>query len=214
MAEIKEGIIKYGYSHFLKTAPLQMAEYEELERERIRLYRTKLIGVYPNGLGYGNISIRKDYSTYEKTSAPQFLITGSQTGHLPQLEGNHYTRVINFSLNDFKISTIGPIEASSEALTHASLYQFNPAIKAVIHVHSASIWKGMLKDHYPQTSSYIPYGTKEMAIAIKECLENQKQNQGVIVMAGHEDGVVSYGPSLEIAAQLIFELFKKYQPKA
>lgn len=210
MVEMNEGIIKYDRSNFKKTEPLKISEYEELESYRLHLHRTKLIGVYDNGLGYGNISLRKNYGQYEKSESPQFLISGTQTGHLLHLEGWHYTRVVNFSLEKFKISTVGPIEASSEALTHASLYQFNSEIQAIIHIHSSAIWKGMLKDHYPQTASSIPYGTKEMAMAIKECLENEKKNQGVIVMAGHEDGVVSYGPSLEIAAQLIFELLKKY----
>lgn len=210
MNQPNEGVIKYDKSHFLKTDPLQKDEFQELEEVREQLYRTKLIGVYPNGLGYGNISQRKNYSHFHATNSPQFLITGTQTGHLAKLGGAHYTRVVDFSLDEFKIKTVGPTEASSEALTHASVYQFHPEIQAIIHIHSSQIWKGMLKELYPQTGANIPYGTQEMAFAIKECLSKENRNEGVIVMAGHEDGVISYGPSLERAAELIFKLYQKF----
>jgi len=210
MGEMNEGVIKYDRSNFTKSVPLEISEYQELENFRLPLYRTKLIGAYESGLGYGNISVRTNDKNNLKNSSPQFLITGTQTGNLEHLNGSHYTKVINFSLENFNIETVGPIEASSEALTHASIYEFNLNIKAIIHIHSSSIWKGMLRDgQYPQTAASITYGTKEMAMAIKECLKNE--GQGVLVMAGHEDGVITYGPTLEIASKLIFELYYKYQ---
>lgn len=209
MNQANEGVIKYDKSDFVKTDPLELNEYLQLEEYRAKLHRTKLIGVYDNGLGYGNISELKNYQSTHLTTSPQFLITGTQTGHLAKLDGEHYTRVVDFSLENFKIKTVGPIEASSEALTHASVYQFNSKIKAIIHIHSKEIWKGMLQTHYPQTAESIPYGTKEMAYAIKDCLS--PSGEGLLVMAGHEDGVISYGPSLQRAAELIFEVFEKFR---
>ena len=208
MNQANEGVIKYDKSDFLKTDPLESSEYLELEKCREQLYRTKLIGVYENGLGYGNISELKNYQAFHGTTSPQFLITGTQTGHFSRLQGEHYTRVVDFSLEKFNIKTVGPIEASSEALTHASVYQFNSKIKAIIHIHSKEIWKGMLQSNYPHTAEAIPYGTKEMAYAIKDCLNSS--GEGLIVMAGHEDGVISYGPTLKIAEELIFEVYRKF----
>lgn len=139
---------------------------------------------------------------------PQFVITGTQTGKYPKLDGSQYTRVIDYCIEQLKVSVIGPIEASSEALTHAAIYSFNPKIKAVFHIHSSKIWGGMIKDQTDFTPANIPYGTVEMAKATQKCIINK--DAGSFCMRGHEDGVVSYGRSIDEAGNLILELFNKY----
>ena len=46
---------------------------------------------------------------------------------------------------------IGPIQASSASLTHAAIYQANPDINAVIHVHDRDLWENLL-DRVPTTA--------------------------------------------------------------
>jgi hypothetical protein len=193
----REGIIRYDTSDFSFSAPLPAGEYAALERYRRLLHRSGLIGAYPDGLGYGNISARRDYSRLRATAQPQFLITGTQTGHLEKLGGGHYVRVLDFDRERFAVSAQGSLRASSETVTHAAIYAADPAIRAVIHVHSRPLWQGLIEGGYPATSRWIPYGTREMAVAVETCLAGG--SQGVIVMKGHPEGAIAYGPSLSAA---------------
>ena len=64
-----------------------------------------------------------------------FLITGTQTGEIKNLNREHYTCVTDYNIEKNFIRSEGPIKASSESLTHAMIYELDPAIKVVIHVH-------------------------------------------------------------------------------
>ena len=68
-----ESIIKFNCKWF-KVQPLEKELLKEIIFWRNKLYELKLIGVYEDGIGYGNISIR-----YEQN---KFIISGSQTGHV------------------------------------------------------------------------------------------------------------------------------------
>ena len=70
---LEEGVIKFN-CQWEKTAPFSDSDgiLNELIRFRQFLFDKKLIGCYPNGIGYGNISMRKK----EKS----FYISGSGSG--------------------------------------------------------------------------------------------------------------------------------------
>lgn len=207
MSHFDEGVIKYDRSHFSLTPPIPDQEYRPLERWRKMLFDRNLIGEYEDiGFGYGNASERRKFTNFDGDL--HFLITGTQTGKLSNLNGAHYTRVIGFELETLKVVAAGPLEASSETMTHASIYEENPGIKAIFHIHNSKIWKGMLKDKYPQTSRWIPYGTVEMALAVKDLVK--ENSQGAFVMAGHEDGVITFGPTLSAAGKECEKLYHKY----
>lgn len=206
---IDDGIIKFDFSGHSQTNPLGNKEIYELEKFRHKCFNLRLIGEYEEfKVGYGNISIKKDYQKYLNTDNPQFLISGTQTGHLENLTGEHYTRVINYNLETNEIISCGPTLASSESLTHAAIYQANDNINAVIHIHSKEIWLGMLNNEEASTDKDIPYGTIEMANAVME-LAKDKDN-GVMAMGGHEDGVICYGQNLETAFDLCLNLHQRY----
>ncbi len=210
MKVIDDGVIKYDRSNFSHSGPLEIVEYSDLELWREKLFALNLIGEYKNeGVGFGNMSEVKNCSQFYNSVLPQFVITGTQTGKYPKLDGRHYTRVLDYNIDQLKLTAMGPLEASSEALTHAAIYSFNKKIKAVIHVHSSKIWKGMIEDKADFTSNNIPYGTIEMAKATQDCIAGK--DFGSFCMHGHEDGIVSYGRSLEEAGNLILELFNKYE---
>jgi ribulose-5-phosphate 4-epimerase/fuculose-1-phosphate aldolase len=207
MSEV-EGTIKYDQSDFQYTPPLPPREYVTLEKYRKILNRLDLIAAYPDGLGFGNISMRKNYLHFRNTRRPQFLITGSQTGHLSDLDGRHYAMVVDFDIEAFSVSTRGAVNASSESVTHAAIYQINPSIGAVIHIHNRQIWDGMQERGYPFTSKWIPYGTYEMAVAVKDCIADD--TQGIFVMKGHTEGVIAYGPNLSTAMGVIEKVYRRF----
>ncbi len=194
-----EGVIKFE-GRWQKTAAFGAEELQDLIGCRNELYRRGLIGVYPDGIGYGNLSRRGN-------SSRRFLISGSQTGHLPQAGPQHFTLVTDYDVKRNRLECRGPVQASSESLTHAMIYEIFPTVQAIIHVHSAALW-GKLKNHIPTTGAEIPYGTPQMALEIKRlAVETDLGKRGILAMAGHEDGIITFGADLESAWRVIKELF-------
>ncbi len=208
---LKDGVIQYDRSNYTETPALPYQEYIALERWRRKLYQRALIGEYPKDkVGYGNISERRDLSKYFSRDL-QFVISGTQTGKYPDLNGMHYTRVVDSDIEQLKVVTMGPLEASSETMTHASIYEQNSHIRAIFHIHNEQIWQKMIEQEYPSTSRWIPYGTLEMALAVKKCVKDS--SQGVFVMKGHKDGVIAYGPSLSATANIIRNIYSQFISK-
>ncbi len=161
---------------------------------RDKLYKLGLIGVYPTGIGYGNISIRFGQN--------KFIITGAATGKFKRLTARHYTQVTEYDLARNSLTTVGPIKASSESLTHAVIYAYDRNISAVIHIHHLGLWKKLL-NKVPTTQN-AEYGTPAMANEIVR-LFNQTDlpEQKILVMAGHAEGIVSFGKNLTEAGERI-----------
>lgn len=188
-----EGTIKF-HGDWHRGDPIPPDCYALINPWRQRLYDHGLIGVTPDGIGYGNLSVRYGPEN-------QFVITGTATGGFAALEAPHYTRVVSYDLKKNTLSCNGPIHASSESLTHAALYQTDPAITAVAHVHSAALWQRLLH-HAPTTSADVPYGTPQMALEMKRLYrETDLPQTRLLVMAGHRDGVVSFGENLREAIE-------------
>lgn len=198
-----EGYIKYNCDW--KEEPIQIPEevFYELEIERSRLYNLKLIGVYPDGIGFGNISVRAGESA-------SFIITGSATGQFTNLEQANYALVSGFSFEKNTLSCIGLTRASAESLTHAAVYESLPEVGAVVHVHCLWLWK-ILQHKLPTTSSAIEYGTPKMAKAIGQLVSGiKKSDKKVVVMGGHREGILSFGADLEEATSEIINIFNRY----
>ncbi len=192
-----EGVIKFE-CRWQKTPPLPKASLQDLLHFRHDLYQRGLIGVYPDGIGYGNLSCRW-------TDKHQFVISGSQTGHRVQAGVEHFTLVTDYDAAHNRIDCQGPLRASSESLTHAAIYETFPEANAVIHVHSPALWQ-TLKGHVPATSADIPYGTPQMAQEIKRLsAETNLKECRIFVMAGHEDGVVTFGKDLAEAHRILLQ---------
>ena len=95
------------------------------------------------------------------------------------------------------------MQASSEALTHAALYELDAGICAIVHVHSLILWRTLIH-RVPTTAEEVRYGTREIA---REFLRFYRETDlpeiGVAVMAGHKEGIVTFGHTMEQAAQRI-----------
>lgn len=201
---IDEGIIKYD-SHWRKTDPLDNAEIDSLNRWRRPLYDAGLIGHYEeHGVGFGNLSVRAD-------TEGQFIISGSQTGHLPELGAEHYALIEDYDIDRHRVVSSGACEASSESMTHAVIYELDPKIGAVVHVHSQELW-ARLKGSAATTDAAIAYGTPEMAQEFRRLFrESDFQKTGIAVMAGHDSGLVSTGSNLQEATERILAIDAKFK---
>lgn len=194
-----EGVIKFKLT--LKRAPApEMNQVIALEKWRALFFKLGLVGEYPNEkIGYGNLSSR----LLKKT----FIITGSQTGHLAHLQAHHYTKVIECDLKKGSVTAEGLIPPSSESLTHYGIYEANPAIQYVFHVHHQKLWEMLKLGPFDSIADDIPYGSQEMAEAAAALLS--QKSSGIFVMKGHEDGIIAYGTTVEEAGKTILELYRK-----
>ena len=191
---IDEGYTKY-VCDWRESPPLPDENIAGLNTWRNRLYDLGLIGFYKeDGVGFGNISVREG-------NTASFIISGTRTGHIERTDAKHYARVTGCDIDTNRVSCEGPVQASSEALTHAAIYSLDSNIGAVVHAHSRRIWESLV-GRLPTTASGVSYGTPEMAEEFVRLYEETGfRIDGVAIMAGHEEGVVSFGSGVDQAAK-------------
>ncbi|NOS88688.1 MAG: class II aldolase/adducin family protein [Methylococcaceae bacterium] len=197
----QEGVIKYQLSHSQQAVAWPMP-LTEMNAWRAVMFRLQLIGQDParyDNLGFGNISQRVP-------GGQQFIVSGTQTGHLAWLDSDQFSWVVGADPRQNLLESKGSIKPSSEALTHASIYQHDPQIQAVIHVHSPEIWRHSHTLDLPHTTADVPYGTVAMALAVEQLLASGRlQETPVFTMLGHEDGVVAVGANHQQAAMVLIK---------
>lgn len=191
---IDEGYIKFQ-CHWEK-ATASKEDLSELIHWRNKLLQIGLIGYYPDiNVGFGNIS--------QKMEGKQFIISGTQTGHIEHIQPEHFTTVTDYNIFTNEVWCKGSVKASSESMTHAMIYENDLLAEAVIHIHSSALWKQLI-DKVSTSKKEVPYGTPEMANEITRLFnETEVKTQKIIVMAGHEEGILSFGTSLEEAGEII-----------
>jgi ribulose-5-phosphate 4-epimerase/fuculose-1-phosphate aldolase len=196
---IDEGYVKYT-SDWTKAPAPHAAAAEELETWRQPLFDAGLIGEYEDhGVGFGNISIRCG-------EPGQFLISGTQTGHLARTDKSHYALVTSWSVHSNLVCCVGLVQASSEAMTHAAIYQLDQHIGAIVHVHSKDLWSRYM-NRLPTTAPEVAYGTPEMANEFRRLYRDSDfRKSQLAVMGGHEEGLVSIGRTLEEATERVLRI--------
>lgn len=197
-----EGYIKFKCDWEKNGFFFSKEAFSYINNWRQKLYNHELIGAYDNGIGYGNLSIRED-------STNSFIISGSATGNYPVLNKSHYAKVIDYDVNDNYVKCIGEIKASSESLTHAVVYEASPIINAVIHTHNKKLWEKLLNSE-PTTSFNAEFGTPELALEIKRLFNNDNAlERQIIIMGGHEEGIITFGRDMEDAGSVLLDYQKK-----
>ena len=180
-----DGVIKF-HQELIPAGPLEIRAIAELEVWRMLLYQEGLIGVYPTGIGYGNVSRR--------CREGGFIVTGSQTGGRALMDGRHYSRVIMYDPADDRLIAKGPIEASSESPTHWALYRASPDINFVFHSHSQVMWDYCRRFDIPMTREDVKCGTPEMAEEVQRLYgDTRVRDTGIFGMGGHRDGMMTFG---------------------
>ena len=193
----QEGVIKFRLD-FRERQAVEFPQLEALEACRQRFRALGLIGGQElqryDGLGFGNISHRLS------PGSDAFMISGTQTGHLSSMNASGYALVTGCDPVRNRLEAEGAVKPSSEALTHAVIYRQLPEVQAVIHVHSPAIWQCADELGLPQTAAEVPYGTPEMAAEMQRLIAHGMGDWHTISMAGHEDGVITWGRSIDAAA--------------
>jgi ribulose-5-phosphate 4-epimerase/fuculose-1-phosphate aldolase len=195
---IDEGYIKYE-AFWHPSPPFEPLVTESLILHRQLMLKYDLIGAYPDGIGFGNISQRNGQSN-------SFVISGSATGSVPMLSSAHFSLVLKTDPFLNKLWCTGPHIASSEAMSHAAFYNKLPGVKAVIHVHHEKLWKKFLF-HLPTTAVEATYGSPEMVHEINRLLDDPEVVDGkLLFMAGHTDGIFAFGEDLEALSNKLISL--------
>jgi len=201
----EEGVIKFDLQ-FTPADPVSSNSLQELNRWRSILWKYKLIGQDPNryeGYGFGNVS-QRIAPFEEKCGKRAFVISGTQTGELEELDNSHYAIVNSWNTGRNQVVASGPIKPSSESLTHAMIYDLDKELRAVLHVHSPDIWKAAASRNIPLTDASVEYGTLAMAQEVRRLFnESNVRQSGIFAMGGHEDGVVSFGADVEQAGHIL-----------
>lgn len=170
----------------------QFGGLAELNTYRRKLLRLELIGVDANGIGFGNLSIRDGATN-------NFYITGSATGGKPELTPADCARVVAYDFKQNWLRYEGTAIPSSESLTHAAIYESDTNARSIIHCHDSKLWAA-LRNQAPTSSKTVDYGTPEMAYEVMRLFKvTDVQRRKILVMAGHEGGVVAFGKDLEEA---------------
>ena len=208
MTEI-EGVIKYSLSH-KNMAINKNISLSEINAWRTIFFKLDLIGQIReryDGYGFGNISQRIKSSNTENI---QFVISGTQTGNLESLSRHHYCTVLEAKPDKNSLKSAGKTKPSSEALTHATVYQQDESIESVIHIHCPEIWKNSDKLKLPCSRIEVKYGTPEMAEEVSRLFHTTPlKSTDVFSMLGHEDGIIAFSDSMEKAANILINLYSR-----
>lgn len=190
----QEGVIKFVLSY--EDAPLPGIDIHELNAWRSVLKSLGLLGQTPDrydGYGFGNISIR---------TPDGFLISGTQTGGLDDPTLDDYALCTSWNLDENAVKAIGKTRPSSESLSHAAVYDVYEAVHCALHVHSPDIWQMAADMNIAVTDEAVPYGTPEMAAEVHRHIRDMSL-PGIFTMGGHEDGVFTFGRTLQEAGSLM-----------
>ncbi|MEM4268281.1 MAG: class II aldolase/adducin family protein [Candidatus Woesearchaeota archaeon] len=174
--------------------PISIVKEINISRNRLRVFG--LIG-QKNGEGYGNISTKVEDSR-------DIIITCSQTGGLETLSQKHCARVINYDLAGYYVvhtNFENSFMPSSEFFSHQAVYEARRETAAVIHVHHEELWHKLI-NIFPTTSPHATYGSQELAHDIMKVASKNK-NYNLIVLGGHQSGILSFAKSLEEATEEI-----------
>ena len=197
-----DGVVKFN-CYWNQTGPVISDEqFEIINYWRDVLYNMDLIGAYENGIGFGNISMRAKKGN-------RFIITGSSTGEIPELEPGHYVKVDSFNIDDNAIQCTGPLKASSESLTHAAIYSADSGVNAIVHVHCIDLWKELIHK-VPTTNPSMDYGTAGLAKDIIRLFsESDVIEKRIIIMAGDRAGILTFGNDMDEAVNVLLSYLRK-----
>ncbi len=197
---IDEGYIKFNIEWINESLCVEVPQKLILWRDT--MHELKQIGHYPEiNIGYGNISVKNELG---------IIISGTQTGNVFPIQPSHFTLVTDYNINQNSVVCKGPIKASSESMTHAAIYEADSTIQAIIHVHNLDLWNKLM-NKVPTTKKEVPYGTPEMANEVFRLFKDTNvSKEKIIVMAGHDEGIIAFGKDLDEAGTILLDFLAKF----
>lgn len=203
----EEGVIKYRLDH-RPAAGVDHPLLPALQEWRTRLQALGMLGQDPrryDGYAFGNLSVR--LAPVETPAGRRaFLISGSQTAGAAHVDANAWARVYRYDFEHFRLWSEGPVQPSSEALTHAAVYELDTLPRVVFHVHSPEIWERSATLGLPVTDPDAAFGSREMVAEVKRLNESGALRNGVFAMGGHRDGIIAFAHTPENAGQALLAL--------
>ena len=199
----REGVVRFRAEHATEPLPArQAARLAPLLPWRRVLWAAGLLGQDPRrygGYGYGNVSVR--------AAGEGFLISGTQTSGAGDAGPERFAWITGWSVDGNRVASRGPVPPSSEALSHAVLYETSPAVGAVFHVHAPTLYRAAARLGLPATAE-AEAGTPAMAREVGRVLRHGagSGSAGVVVMGGHPDGLLVYGGTAEEAGRTLVRL--------
>lgn len=185
---IADGVTQYRLD-WQPSTPVANDQWAMLNRWRTVMHDKGVIGQCPDrydGVGFGNVSCRWHGS--------EFLISGTQTGALRELKPAQYAHVLECDVHRNYVRACGPVPPSSEAMTHAMIYDCVPTAQFVIHVHAPALWRAATSLSIPMTPQDVGYGTPAMADAVAALMASGPVE--MIAMGGHEDGIIAWSANI------------------
>lgn len=197
-----EGYVRFHTLWIPGCAPRHPA-LAELDTLRTELWDRGWVGATSEGIGFGNLSVR------DPAGAATFVITGTATGARRVLGADGYVRVAHVDAPGNTVECAGPIRASAETMSHAALYEADPRIVCVVHIHAPDFWARALALGWPATPAGAEYGTPDLAAAVGELARRLGAGAGLMTLAGHQDGMLAYGPGVAEAGAVLLDAYQQ-----
>lgn len=203
-----EGVTKFAASH--QSRKLDPARYQELATAlsgwREVMVRCGVVGQDParyGGAGFGNLSARIG-PPGSPLGRRAMLVSGTQTGGRARVGLDDFCVVETYDIAGNRVTSTGLVRPSSESMTHGAIYDLGPHIRAVLHAHAPSIWQRAQSLGIPTTRRDVAYGTAEMAREMARLnRESPLGERQILSMAGHEDGIIAFGRSVDEAGRVL-----------
>jgi len=210
----RDGVIRFRADHRVRALDFEahVAVARSLLRWRRRLAKVGVVGADParyQGAGFGNLSGRLPPFP-GCPGARRFLVTGTQTGGHRSLKLADLCLVTRCDAERNRVSSLGLVKPSSESMTHGALYDADPTIRFVFHVHSPLVWERAQELRLPTTEAAAGYGTPVMCREVREKLADpQVREAGILVMGGHRDGLLCFGTTADEVGCTVLDLLER-----
>ncbi len=207
-----DGVIKFKSHHtYADPGAIACENFPIIHRWRKYFQKIGIMGRDPHrydGAAFGNISLRMPPYPREP-GRRRFLVTASQSAGPENFSSAQLAVVQAYNHNKHHASSIGHMPPSSEALTHAALYDADCGVRCVFHVHAPTLWNAHARLGLERTPPDIAYGTIAMAHAVQNLFQHnlgdqfQRKNAGIFSMGGHEDGIITFGRTPTLAGLIL-----------
>lgn len=209
-----DGYIKFCAIHKPDVAPAHPM-LAELDALRTTLFDSGWLGQSPEGIGFGNISLRANYLQQgvnkDQAQPNAFIITATGTGGARKLGPDGYCLVCDFDLSANSVKSRGPLKPSSESMSHGAIYRAAPSVMCIAHLHSLELYNCLLAAGAPSTPIEAAFGTPHLAMALENLVAKsplaKSPMEVTIIMKGHVPGIIFYAPSLQ-ALQACFNFLQ------
>lgn len=182
---IDEGYIKFlvDWQYVLFFLEVKFVVFNIFWQE---FYSRGLIGVYENGIGFGNISCRVE-------SGGLFYILGFKMGYFVRLDICYYVLVIEVGVVENCLSCIGLIIVFFEFMSYVIIYEECFDVNGVIYVYDFYLWQSLMYKVLI-IDVFVFYGFLEMVESIWWLLrEIDLKVCKIFVMEGYEEGIFIFG---------------------